>query len=71
MTSSFDSCSLLTQQGGCLEQGGPIEYHKKSLRNLAAAVKQAKRLCAVILDTVGRELTIRRPHDLDEQVMKL
>lgn len=48
-----------------------MEYHKKSLRNLATAVKQARRLCAVMLDTVGRELTIRRPYDLDDQVATL
>ena len=38
-----------------------------SLRNLATAVKQEKRLCAVLLDTVGRELIIRREYSLDEQ----
>lgn len=48
-------------------QGGSIDYHKASLRNLATAVRQEKRLCAVMLDTVGRELIIRREYTLDEQ----
>ena len=50
-------------------QGGSIEYHRTSLRNLAAAVRQEKRLCAIMLDLVGRELIIRRDCILDEQVL--
>ena len=46
---------------------GPIEYHVQSLKNLAAACKATGKLCAVIVDTVGRELLIRRPITLDAQ----
>lgn len=49
-------------------QGGSLQYHQGSLRNLATAVKQEKKLCAVMLDTTGRELLIRRHYTLDEQV---
>lgn len=30
-------------------------------RNLQLAVKEAKKLCCVVIDTLGRELMIRRP----------
>lgn len=46
---------------------GPVEYHKKSLNNLQLAIKQTRRLCAVLLDTLGRELMIRRSYTLDER----
>ena len=49
-------------------QGGSLEYHMQSLRNLQEAVKRARRLCAVMVDTLGRELTIRRNFKLDDQV---
>lgn len=50
----------------CL-QWGPVEYHKKSLENLQLAIKKTRRLCAVLLDTLGRELMIRRSYTLDER----
>ena len=50
-----------------LLQWGPVEYHKQSLQNLQKAVKKTRRLCAVLLDTLGRELMIRRSYSLDEQ----
>ncbi|KAG8648624.1 pyruvate kinase 1, cytosolic isoform X2 [Manihot esculenta] len=37
--------------------GGP-EYHQETLENLKAAVKVTKKLCAVMLDTVGPELQV-------------
>ncbi|KAK9908291.1 hypothetical protein WJX75_005628 [Coccomyxa subellipsoidea] len=46
---------------------GSLEYHKQSLRNLQAATQKTKHLCAVILDTVGRELMIRRDYELDNE----
>mmetsp|Transcript_7041 Transcript_7041/g.11978 ORF Transcript_7041/g.11978 Transcript_7041/m.11978 type:complete len:775 (-) Transcript_7041:276-2600(-) len=45
---------------------GPLPYHLESLRNLQAASKEARKLCAVIVDTLGRELMIRRPVNIDE-----
>ena len=44
----------------------PIEYHKVSLKNLQEAMKRTRRLCAVMLDTLGRELMIRRKYGVDE-----
>jgi len=44
----------------------PIEYHKVSLRNLQEAMRRTRRLCAVMLDTLGRELMIRRKYGVDE-----
>lgn len=53
---------------GCLKAGmsvarfdfswGDPEYHQGTLENLKAAVKSTKKLCAVMLDTVGPELQV-------------
>lgn len=51
-----------------LAQWGSQDYHKQSLRNLEKARQQTKHLCAVILDTIGRELLIRREYELDAEV---
>eukprot|EP00252_Welwitschia_mirabilis_P010002 TRINITY_DN2301_c0_g1_i1.p1 TRINITY_DN2301_c0_g1~~TRINITY_DN2301_c0_g1_i1.p1 ORF type:complete len:528 (+),score=104.18 TRINITY_DN2301_c0_g1_i1:113-1696(+) len=37
---------------------GNDEYHQETLENLKKAVKNAKKLCAVMLDTVGPELQV-------------
>ncbi|KAF1871670.1 hypothetical protein Lal_00020464 [Lupinus albus] len=52
----------------CLEAGmsvarfdfswGDPEYHQETLENLRAAIKSSKKLCAVMLDTVGPELQV-------------
>lgn len=60
-------CCSVPPTPDCLLQWGPVEYHKKSLHNLQLAIKQTRRLCAVLLDTLGRELMIRRSYTLDEQ----
>ena len=49
-------------------QWGSQEYHKQSLRNLREATQRTKRMCAVLLDTIGRELIIRREYTLDDEV---
>nr|AQP26310.1 pyruvate kinase [Diospyros kaki] len=53
---------------GCLRAGmsvarfdiswGAPEYHQETLENLKVAVKTTKKLCAVMLDTVGPELQV-------------
>ncbi|RZC70629.1 hypothetical protein C5167_033763 [Papaver somniferum] len=53
---------------GCLKAGmsvarfdfslGDAEYHQETLENLKIAVKATKKLCAVMLDTVGAELQV-------------
>ena len=42
-------------------QWGSLEFHKKSLSNLAEAMRKTRKLCAVVVDTIGRELTVNRP----------
>ncbi|KAI8008407.1 Pyruvate kinase 1, cytosolic [Camellia lanceoleosa] len=37
---------------------GETEYHQETLENLKAAIKSTKKLCAVMLDTVGPELQV-------------
>ncbi|KAK9866972.1 hypothetical protein WJX84_008720 [Apatococcus fuscideae] len=44
---------------------GPLDYHMQSLRNLQKAVRKTRRLCAIIVDTLGRELFVRRSYNLD------
>jgi len=44
----------------------PIEYHRTSLLNLQEAMRRTKRLCAVMLDCLGRELMIKRKYGVDE-----
>ncbi|XVF76299.1 hypothetical protein PTKIN_Ptkin13bG0255300 [Pterospermum kingtungense] len=53
---------------GCLKAGMSVarldfswhdpDYHQQTLENLKAAVKATKKLCAVMLDTVGPELQV-------------
>ncbi|CAA0829237.1 Pyruvate kinase family protein [Striga hermonthica] len=53
---------------GCLKAGmsvarfdfswGDAEFHQETLENLKVAIKTTKKLCAVMLDTVGPELLI-------------
>ncbi|RZC82387.1 hypothetical protein C5167_045169 [Papaver somniferum] len=53
---------------GCLKAGmsvarfdfswGDAEYHQETLENLKTSVKSTKKLCAVMLDTVGPELQV-------------
>lgn len=38
---------------------GPIEYHRRSLDNLQTAMKQTRKLCAIMLDTLGREVRLQ------------
>lgn len=52
----------------CSVQWGSVDYHKQSLKNLQKASQQTRRMCAVILDIVGRELMIRRDFTLDHEV---
>lgn len=44
---------------------GPLEYHRRSLDNLQAAMRKTRKLCAIVLDTLGREVMIRRPFRLE------
>lgn len=37
---------------------GDREYHEETLENLKGAIKSTKKLCAVMLDTVGPELQV-------------
>ncbi|XP_008776915.2 pyruvate kinase 1, cytosolic-like isoform X1 [Phoenix dactylifera] len=37
---------------------GDIDYHQETMENLKKAVKSTKKLCAVMLDTVGPELQV-------------
>lgn len=60
--------SVSGQQSAIHVQGGSLQYHQGSLRNLAAAVKQEKKLCAIMVDTTGRQLLIRRQYTLNDQV---
>ena len=61
--------SALLQAGAtaarCDLTWGPLSFHRASLRNLAAAMAATRRLCAVMLDTSGREVYVDRSPALD------
>ena len=44
---------------------GSMQFHKDTLRNLEAAMKATKKLCAVWVDTSGREILVKRPSTVD------
>ncbi|KAI5344295.1 hypothetical protein L3X38_012172 [Prunus dulcis] len=52
---------------------GDAEFHQKTLENLKIAIKSTKKLCAVMLDTVGPELQVvnksERPISLQEETL--
>ncbi|BFG21172.1 hypothetical protein CerSpe_074460 [Prunus speciosa] len=52
---------------------GDAEFHQKTLENLKIAIKRTKKLCAVMLDTVGPELQVvnksERPISLQEETL--
>lgn len=69
------ACQSVDVQVAMLEAGmsaarfdltwGPIEYHRRSLDNLQTAMKKSRKLCAIVLDTLGREVMIRRPFRIE------
>lgn len=44
----------------------PIDYHRHSLQNLVEAMRRTRRLCAVMLDSLGREIMVKRKYGVDE-----
>ncbi|KAF5832362.1 pyruvate kinase [Dunaliella salina] len=44
---------------------GPLDYHMRTLHNLQEAMERSHKLCAVMVDTLGREVMIRRPFSQD------
>jgi pyruvate kinase len=42
---------------------GSYEFHHKSLSSLQEAMKRSRRLCAIVLDTLGREIMVLRQPD--------
>jgi len=45
---------------------GTIDFHRRSLANLNTAMSLTKRLCAVWMDTTGREILVRRETESNE-----
>ena len=50
-----------------LLQWGTLDFHRLSLRNLNEAMRKTRKLCAVMLDTTGREIMVMREHEIDEK----
>ena len=62
-------CELLEAGATCARidlTWAPIEYHRLSLQNLNEAMRRTRRLCAVMLDSLGREIMVRRKYGVDE-----
>eukprot|EP01023_Acetabularia_acetabulum_P024048 TRINITY_DN232_c0_g1_i6.p1 TRINITY_DN232_c0_g1~~TRINITY_DN232_c0_g1_i6.p1 ORF type:complete len:455 (-),score=72.50 TRINITY_DN232_c0_g1_i6:805-2169(-) len=60
---------LLEAGGACARLNlswAPLEYLQTSLRNLQEAMKQTLKICAICLDTMGREVIVKRPFEIDE-----
>jgi pyruvate kinase len=47
-------------------QWGSLPFHQQSLRNLAKAMLRTRQLCAVMIDTLGREVYVRREFKLGD-----
>lgn len=66
-----DTLCLLLQAGAtcarCDLTWGTLDYHKGSLQNLNEAMRRTRKLCAVMLDTTGREIMVMREHQIDEK----
>ena len=48
-------------------QWGTKDFHRLSLQNLNEAMQRTRKLCAIMLDTTGREITVLREHEIDEK----
>lgn len=62
-------CELLEAGATCARVDltwAPIEYHRISMQNLQEAMRRTRRLCAVMLDSLGRELMVKRKYGVDE-----
>jgi len=46
---------------------GPLEFHRNSLKLLEESMRSQRRLCAIAIDTMGRELMIRGEWQINEQ----
>lgn len=45
---------------------GSLDYHRRTLDNLGMAMRRVKRIAAIMVDTLGREMMIKRPYTFDE-----
>lgn len=59
------ACHTLTAAGADTSktpgvQWGTMDYHRQTLDNVAEASRRTRKLCAVMLDTLGREIVVRR-----------
>jgi pyruvate kinase len=62
-------CQLLAHGMSCARLDltwGSIAFHKTTLKNLAMAMRRTKKLCAVWVDTSGREIIVERRTTVDE-----
>jgi len=54
-------CQLLEAGASCARcdlTWGPLEFHKQSLKNLQLAMHKTRKLCAVMIDTIGTLLKV-------------
>ena len=48
-------------------QWGTLDFHRTSLKNLGEAMRRTRKLCAIMVDTIGRELIINREVQIDDK----
>jgi pyruvate kinase len=72
---SVEILEKLLQAGMCVARfdfsWGDDAYHQETLENLRTAVKNTKRLCAVMLDTVGPELQVLNNNNNNNQAIAI
>jgi len=45
---------------------GTMKFHSDTLKNLAEAMRVTRKLCAVWMDTSGREIVVKRPNQIND-----
>lgn len=69
--SPFSSPALVISSpftNGAVSYAGPLDFHRNSLLNLGEAMRRTHRLCATVIDTMGRELMIKGQWQVNDQV---
>jgi hypothetical protein len=62
----FKKCCTYTYGRVFCMQWGSLPFHLQSLRNLAKAMLKTRKLCSVMIDTLGREVYVCREFKLGE-----
>ena len=48
-------------------QWGTLQWYRQSLKNLQTAMQKTRKLCAIMIDSIGREIFIHREYKVNDQ----